>query len=177
MNHIGDEVALYLLFIQPQCYAVQIWTNVIGLCKKKLEHHIIRQDKHLCMVKSPLYHLCSKRNFKFPASRQLLVFSCSYLSHSPYVGIKCPLENKHVLNTYWIASPSKYHAVTQFLTLISILLGCFAFVTLKKSDRSLSNRRTGITNYGHPSSSQYRIFPSHISPIIYLAYNFQPSLF
>ena len=54
MDHMNNEVTLHLLFKKPQVYAVQFWTSKIVLVKSTFGHHIVRQHKHLFLVKFPL---------------------------------------------------------------------------------------------------------------------------
>ena len=115
---------------------------------------------------------CYKRNVKFSASLQLEVFSCSYLARSPDSNIKCPLANKLVPNPDCLSSPSRYHYVDWYLTLISPFFGFFLFVSFIRADRSLSNCRTAVTNSVPDFSYQSIIFrrtfpPAFICPVIY----------
>ena len=56
MEHINNESALHLRFMQYQGYAVQFWTIRIVLVEATLKHHIVCEHKHLFLVRYPLYH-------------------------------------------------------------------------------------------------------------------------
>ena len=56
MDNMNYEFTLYPRFMNPQNYAMQLWTNVTGLVESILEKYIFQQHKHLFLVKYLPYH-------------------------------------------------------------------------------------------------------------------------